>query len=97
METKEFYVNKTLFKAVSLDLCDKSQLLMITSPKGYIMCGYLNINTAQKRGDVACIVTGVKTLEDVLNSNIVALTSNAQQLGIEMGMSVKNVLEKLSL
>ena len=96
METKEFYVNKTLFKAVCIDLCSNSQLLMITSPKGYIMCGYLNINTAQKRGDVACIVTGVKTIEDVLNSNIVALTSNASKLGIEMGMPVKQVLEKLS-
>ena len=96
MEIKEFYVNKTLFKAISLDLCDSSQLLMITSPKGYIMCGYLNINTAQKRGDVACIVTGVKTVDDVLNSNVVAVTSNAQKLGIEMGMPVKQVLEKLS-
>jgi len=96
MEIKEFYVNKTLFKAIKADLCDNSQLLMITSPKGYIMCGYLNINTAQKRGDAACIVTGVKTIDDVLNSTVVALTSNAQKLGIEMGMPVKQVLEKLS-
>ncbi|WP_413854486.1 YunC family protein [Candidatus Ruminimicrobium bovinum] len=96
MEIKEFYVNKTLFKAISIDLCDSSQLLMITSPKGYIMCGYLNINTAQKRGDIACIVTGVKTIDDVLNSKIVALTSNAQKLGIEMNMPIKQVLEKLS-
>lgn len=96
MEIKEFYVNKTLFKAIKADLCDNSQLLMITSPKGYIMCGYLNINTAQKRGDAACIVTGVKTIDDVLNSNVVALTSNAQKLGIEMGMPVKQVLDKLS-
>lgn len=96
MEIKEFYVNKTLFKAMSIDLCDGSQLLMITSPKGYIMCGYLNINTAQKRGDVACVVTGVKTIDDVLNSKVVALTSNAQKFGIEMNMPVKQVLEKLS-
>lgn len=96
MEIKEFYVNKTLFKTVCIDLCDNSQLLMVTSHKGYIMCGYLNINTAQKRGDVACIVTGVKTVEDILNSKVVAVTSNAQKLGIEMNMPVKQVLEKLS-
>ena len=60
------------------------------------MCGYLNINTAQKRNDVACIVTGVKTIEDMLNSKIVALTARAQSLGISMDMEVKKVLEILA-
>ncbi|MDD5020763.1 MAG: DUF1805 domain-containing protein [Endomicrobiaceae bacterium] len=96
MITKDIIVNKTVFKAIELDLCDNSKLLMITGARGYIMCGYLNINTAQKRGDVACIVTGVKTIEDVINSNIVALTAEAQKLGVTMGMSVKEVLQKFS-
>ena len=61
------------------------------------MCGYLNINTAQKRQDVACVVTGVKTIEDMLNSNVIALTVKAQELGITMGMPVKEALEKLSV
>lgn len=96
MITKNIEVNNVVFKAIHLELSDKGNLLMILGAKGYIMCGYLNINTAQKMGDVACIVTGVKTIEDVLNSKIVALTSNAQKLGIEMGMDVTDVLKKLS-
>ncbi|MDD2524147.1 MAG: DUF1805 domain-containing protein [Endomicrobiia bacterium] len=96
MIVKDIEINKSIFKAVHIELSDSSNLLMIIGSKGYIMCGYLNINTAQKMGDVACIVTGVKTIEDILNSKIVALTSNAQKLGVEMGMAVTEVLKKLS-
>lgn len=96
MVEKEIKINNSVFKGIELDLCDNSKLLVITGKKGYIMCGYLNINTAQKRNDVACIVTGVKTIEDILNSNVVAITSQAQKLGITMGMEVKKVLEILA-
>ncbi|WP_372519098.1 YunC family protein [Candidatus Ruminimicrobiellum ovillum] len=96
MVTKEIKVNNTVFKGVELPLCNNANLLVITGEKGYIMCGYLNINTAQKRNDVACIVTGVKTIEDMLNSKVVALTAQAQKLGISMNMEVKKVLEVLA-
>ena len=96
MIEKEIKVKNTLFKGIELDLCDSSKLLVITGTKGYIMCGYLNINTAQKRDDVACIVTVVKTIEDMLNSKIVALTAKAQSLGISMDMEVSKVLEILA-
>lgn len=96
MVIKEIKIKNSVFKGVELELSKDSNLLVITGDKGYIMCGYLNINTAQKRNDVACIVTGVKTIEDVLNSKIVALTSAAQKLGISMGMEVKKVLEILA-
>lgn len=96
MITKEIKVKNSIFKGVEMELSKDSSLLVITGDKGYVMCGYLNINTAQKRNDVACMVTGVKTIEDILNSKIVALTSAAQKLGISMGMEVKKVLEILA-
>jgi uncharacterized protein YunC (DUF1805 family) len=96
MITKDITINETVFKAVQIDLSERGKLLMIIGAKGYVMCGYLNINTAQKLGDAACMVTGVKTIDDVLNADIVALTAEAQKLGIEMGMPVKDVLKRLS-
>lgn len=96
MIIKEIKVKNSIFKGVEIKLSKDSSLLAVTGDKGYVMCGYLNINTAQKRNDVACMVTGVKTIEDILNSKIVALTSAAQKLGISMGMDVKKVLEILS-
>lgn len=96
MIEKEIKIKDSVFKAIELELCDNSKLLIITGKKGYIMCGYLNINTAQKRSDVACVVTGVKTIEDMLNSKVVALTSQAQSIGITMSMEVRKVLEILA-
>ena len=96
MIEKEIKIKNTIFKGIELDLCDSSKLLVITGKKGYIMCGYLNINTAQKRDDIACIVTGVKTIEDMLNSKTVAVTAKAQSLGISMDMEVSRVLEILA-
>ena len=96
MITKEIKIKNTVFKGIELELSKESNLLVITGDKGYIMCGYLNINTAQKRNDVACIVTGVKTIEDMLNSNVAALTAKAQELGISMNMPVKIALEILA-
>ena len=96
MVEKEIKVKNAVFKGIELDLCDDTKLLVITGKKGYIMCGYLNINTAQKRNDVACIVTGVKTIEDMLKSKVVALTASAQKLGISMDMDIPKVLEILA-
>ena len=97
MITKEIKVKNSVFKGIELDLCNDAKLLVITGERGYIMCGYLNINTAQKRQDAACIVTGVKTIEDMLNSKIVALTAKAQEFGITMNMPVKEALEKFAV
>jgi uncharacterized protein YunC (DUF1805 family) len=67
-------------------------LLLIKGAKGYIMCGYLNIDAAEKFGSAAAIVSGVKTFEDVLNASIKMATSKAKKLGLEPGKLVKDVI-----
>jgi uncharacterized protein YunC (DUF1805 family) len=70
-------------------------LLLIKAPKGFVMCGYLNMDTANKLNDVAVKVTGVKTFDDVLNSKVVELSSKAEELGIQLGMTGRTALEKM--
>ncbi|MFN3527815.1 MAG: YunC family protein [Candidatus Altarchaeaceae archaeon] len=70
-----------------------ANLLIIKGKKGYIMCGYLNIETANKLNDVACIVKGVKNFDDVLNSEIVEISEKAKEIGIKVGMKGKDVLK----
>jgi uncharacterized protein YunC (DUF1805 family) len=70
-------------------------LVLIKAVKGYIMCGLLNIEAAEKLGHAACIVTGVSTTEDALNAEIKACTSKARELGIKEGMSGREALELL--
>jgi uncharacterized protein YunC (DUF1805 family) len=46
--------------------------------------------------NIAAIVTGVKTVDDMLKKNIVSSTTNAQKIGIIPGISVTEALEKIS-
>jgi len=72
-----------------------ANLLLIKADNGFIMCGYLDIETAEGLNDAACIVKGVKNFDDMLNAKIVKATTKAKELGIKEGMSGKDALEIL--
>ncbi len=73
----------------------KAPLLILQAKKGYIMCGYLNMNTANKLGDIAGKVTGVKTFEDVLKATVIEVSENAKKEGLTDGMNAQDFLKKL--
>jgi uncharacterized protein YunC (DUF1805 family) len=73
----------------------KAPLIVVQARKGYIMCGYLNMNTANKLGDIAGKVTGVKTFEDVLNATVIEVSENAKKEGFTEGMNAQDFLKKL--
>jgi uncharacterized protein YunC (DUF1805 family) len=73
----------------------KAPLLLVIAKRGYVMCGYLNIAAANKIGDIAGRVTGVKTFEDVLAASIVEVSENAKQVGLKEGMNAREFLNKL--
>ncbi len=77
-----------------LDL-GNAPLLIITTHKGYVMCGYLNMSAANKLGDVAGRVTGVKTFDDVLKAPIVEVSDKARQEGLKDGMTGREFLNAL--
>ncbi|WP_406660192.1 DUF1805 domain-containing protein [Methanolobus sp. ZRKC3] len=68
-------------------------LLVIKADKGFVMCGYLDMETADSLGDVAVKVKGVNTFDDVLKAHVVGATQSAINLGIKMGMTGKEALE----
>ena len=67
-------------------------VLMIGAEKGFLGCGYFNIEVANRVGDVCAIVTGVKTPDDMLDAKVVAVSEAAIELGIETGMTGKEAL-----
>ena len=74
---------------------ENAPLILIKANRGYVMCGYLNIAAANKLGDIAGRVTGVKSFEDVLNALIVELSENAKKMGFAEGMNARDFLNKL--
>jgi uncharacterized protein YunC (DUF1805 family) len=73
----------------------KYPLLVIRAEKGFLMCGYLNTNAAETLGDKAAKVKGVQSFEDMLKATVVEVTKFARDLGVEVGMTGREALEKM--
>ena len=84
------------FMGLRTDLPDSPPLLLIMGEKGFVMCGFLNVESAEKLGVTAAVVSGVKTFDDVLNGQVKAVTSKAKNLGIEVGMKGADALKLMS-
>jgi uncharacterized protein YunC (DUF1805 family) len=81
---------------IRTDLPESPPLLLITAEKGFVMCGFLNVESAEKLGVAAAVISGVKTFEDVLNGQVKALTTKAKNLGVEVGMKGTDALKHMS-
>lgn len=68
-------------------------LIIVKAKKGYVACSYIEKGSAEKLGDVAAFVSGVKCFDDVFKAKIKTATAWAEDLGIREGMSVKKALE----
>jgi uncharacterized protein YunC (DUF1805 family) len=80
------------FHGLKVEFEDIPPLLLLKGGKGFVMCGYLNFEAAEKVGSAAAIVSGVNSFEDVLNAEIKAVTTKAKVLGLETGRVVREVI-----
>jgi uncharacterized protein YunC (DUF1805 family) len=72
-------------------------LIVVKAKKGYVACSYIDKETAEKVGDIAAFVSGVKELSDLKKAKIRHTTTWAEDLGIREGMSVKKALELMDI
>ena len=72
-------------------------LIVVKAKNGYIACSYINKQTAEKIGDIAAFVSGVKNIDDFMRAKIRQTTVWAENIGIREGMSVKKALEIMDL
>jgi len=68
-------------------------LVMIIGRVGFVCCGFLNVEAAEKLNVVAALVSGVKSFDDVLKAEVKAATSRAQALGVKVGVKGKGALK----
>jgi uncharacterized protein YunC (DUF1805 family) len=80
---------------LKVDLPESPPLVAIIGDKGFVMCGFLNVDAAEKLGVTAAVVSGVKTFDDVLKAEIKAVTSKAEIRGIRRGMTGLEALRLL--
>lgn len=75
----------------------KTNLVMITTSKGYIMCGALDVDLLnqrlKERKIIAARATGVRTWDDLLHAPLSDVTIEAEKLGIHRGMKGMDALK----
>lgn len=80
---------------LKVDLPDSPPLVAVIGKKGFVMCGFLNVDVAERLGVTAAMVSGVKTFDDMLNAEIKAVTSEAEVKGIRQGMKGREAVKLL--
>ena len=69
-----------------------ANILMIKGQKGFLGCGYFDIETANKLNEAVAIVTGVKSYDDMLAAKVIKVSAAAQELGVKLDLTGKEAL-----
>lgn len=73
----------------------QAPILLLGWQEIMIGCGYFDIRAMEELDQVACTVSGVNSLEDVLNAEIKEATSEAFKRGAKEGMIVRRFIGSL--
>ncbi|RFU63796.1 YunC family protein [Peribacillus glennii] len=80
-------------------LLPKTNLIAITTGKGYIMCGALDVgllnDRLKDRNIIAGRAVGVKTLDELMEAPLESVTHEAERVGITIGMQGKAALLRM--
>jgi uncharacterized protein YunC (DUF1805 family) len=90
-EQRNIQIGDRAVEALAFSLTGKN-LIVLRGSRGYIMCGYLDLEAAEKFNDAAVKITGVATIDDALKANVASCTKAAKALGIREGQAVQDVL-----
>lgn len=69
-------------------------LVLARGARGFVMCGFLDIRSADKFNVAAAVVRGVKNVNDLLNGSVTDVSAAAAALGVTVGMTGRQALEK---
>lgn len=91
-------IEEHTFLSISVEL-PKTNLLVVTNDKGYIMCGALDVallnEKLKDRKVLAGRAVGVKTIQQLLDAPLESITYEAEELGITAGMIGRDALLKM--
>jgi uncharacterized protein YunC (DUF1805 family) len=77
----------------------KTTLIIVTTEKGYIMCGALDVGLLnerlKERNILAARATGVRTIAELLDAPLESVTDTARDMGIEPGMLGRDAILRM--
>ncbi|QQE75251.1 DUF1805 domain-containing protein [Brevibacillus composti] len=98
MEVQPIHFSEGTAIAVTVRL-PKTTLLAVTTDKGYIMCGALDVGLLNEkladREIIAGRAVGVKTIEQLLDAPLESVTVTAEKLGITAGTIGRDAIRRM--
>lgn len=94
IKSEQVTISGSEYEYLRMDM-GSAPLVIVKGKKGFVMCGYLNMEAANKLGDCAVRVTGVNDLKTVLESSAVGVSQRARELGIREGQKVSDFIHLL--
>lgn len=98
VKLKPLHIDDALVLGIEVAL-PKTNLLILTTETGYIMCGALDVELLNERlrdrEIVAARAVGVKTLDDLLEAPLESVTHTAAEFGIRPGMTGRTALQRM--
>lgn len=93
IEVTPLRINNKTAMGLRVELPSSPPFLMVIGQTGFVACGFLNIDAAERLNVAAATVSGVKSFDDVLNATVRAATSKAQAKGVKAGLNVRDALK----
>lgn len=95
LKYKKIKIGKKYIEAVSFRLLGRN-LIVLRGSKGYVMCGYLDMKTAEKFKEAAIKIVKVSTIKEALEADVYASSIQAKKLGVEPGDTVRDALKLIA-
>ncbi len=83
------------FMGIEIDMPNSPPLILIKGRKSFAMCGFLNMDTAEKIGALAIASSGVNSIKDLMNAEVKGATSKVLERGVKLGDNIARTLVKI--
>lgn len=94
MKTRDVQVGSSVAQGFEVDLWPGAPLVAVRGAKGFVMCGFLDIRSADKFNAAAAVVRGVQNVDELLQKPVTDVSAAAQRLGVRPGMTGLEALQK---
>jgi len=76
---------------------ERPAVIVVIAKRGLLVRGNFDIEELEKRNTTAAKIVDLTKIEDALRRNVVAVTSRAKALGIDVGMLGSEAVEKMNV
>ncbi len=95
MKVKEVYLDGIRLIGIEISLPNSPPLILIRGKRSFAMCGFLNVEAADRVGVAAVMSSGVNSVEDLMEAPVRGATSKALEMGAKIGEKVSDSLRRM--